>query len=130
MAGNKKVFEIHGSVKRNFCLSCDEFYDEDYILSCDGVPYCRKCGGIVKPDVVLYEEPLDDSCVDGAIKAISSADMMIIGGTSLTVYPAANLIHYFKGKYLVLINKTETTSDSIANLVIHDSIGKILQQIV
>ena len=133
-AGSQNVFELHGSTLRNYCMKCNKFYDIDFISqsknSPEKIPLCAECGGIVKPDVVLYEEPLDDSCVDGAIKAISSADMMIIGGTSLTVYPAANLIHYFKGKYLVLINKTETTSDSIANLVIHDSIGKVLQQIV
>ena len=133
-AGSKNVFELHGSTLRNYCMKCHKFYDIDFISqsqnTSEKIPLCTECGGIVKPDVVLYEEPLDDACVNGAIHAISSADMMIIGGTSLTVYPAANLIHYFKGKYLVLINKTETPSDSLANLVIHDSIGKILKQIV
>ena len=127
-AGSKEVLELHGSIHRNYCQICQTEYDLDYILESEGIPKCE-CGGIVKPDVVLYEEPLDDSCVEGAIKAISNADMMIIGGTSLTVYPAANLIHYFKGKYLVLINKTKTDFDQYADLVIYDSLGNVFKNI-
>ena len=128
-AGSRNVFELHGSVLRNYCEKCGAFYDADYIMNeenCrDGVPYCS-CGGIVKPDVVLYEEMLDDDCIRGAVEAISGADTLIIGGTSLVVYPAAGLINYFSGKDLVLINKTQTPYDSRANLVIYDSIGKVM----
>lgn len=129
-AGSRKVYELHGSVLRNTCMDCGEKYDLDYIMEEDncnrGVPVCRKCGGTVKPDVVLYEEPLDDSVVMGAIEAISTADTLIVGGTSLVVYPAAGLINYFKGKNLILINKSETGYDNRATLVINDSIGKVL----
>lgn len=129
-AGSRKVYELHGSVLRNTCMDCGEKYDLDYIMEEDncnrGVPVCRKCGGTVKPDVVLYEEPLDDSVVMGAIEAISAADTLIVGGTSLVVYPAAGLINYFKGKNLILINKSETGYDNRATLVINDSIGKVL----
>lgn len=129
-AGSRKVYELHGSVLRNTCMDCGEKYDLDYIMEEDncnrGVPVCRKCGGTVKPDVVLYEEPLDDSVVMGAIEAISVADTLIVGGTSLVVYPAAGLINYFKGKNLILINKSETGYDNRATLVINDSIGKVL----
>lgn len=125
-AGSKKVFELHGSVLRNYCMNCHTFYDGAFVAASSGIPKCTKCGGIIKPDVVLYEEGLDDAIVNGAIKAISEADMLIIGGTSLVVYPAASLIRYFKGKNLVLINKSETQADAMANLVIHDSIGKVL----
>ncbi len=130
-AGSKNVFELHGSVLRNYCMDCGEFYDIDYIMNlenCDGnIPKCRKCGGIVKPDVVLYEEALDDACMMSAIKAIQQADTMIIGGTSLVVYPAAGLIRYFSGNNLVLINKQATPYDSKADLVINDSIGKVME---
>ena len=131
---SKNVFELHGSTLRNYCTSCGESYGIDFIAEseneADKIPHCKKCGAIVKPDVVLYEEGLDDATVNGAIDAISSADMLIIGGTSLTVYPAAGLINYFHGKYLVLINRDPTPTDSIAALAIHDSIGKVLSQIV
>lgn len=128
MAGNKNVFELHGSVLRNYCSKCNSFYDEKFILESKSIPYCTKCNGIVKPDVVLYEEGLDDSIVRASIKAISEADTLIIAGTSLVVYPAAGLIDYFKGRNLILINKTVTPADSKANLVIHDSIGKVLDE--
>lgn len=128
MAGSKNVFELHGSVMRNYCEKCGKFYDLKYIVNARGVPHCE-CGGIVKPDVVLYEEPLDDNVVTGAVNAIKSADMLIIGGTSLVVYPAAGLIRYFGGKYLVLVNKSVTDKDNIADLVIHDSIGKVFSQL-
>ena len=129
-SGSKNVFELHGSVLRNYCEDCGEFYTLEYIMdekNCkDGIPFCKKCGGTIKPDVVLYEEPLDEDTINGAIEAISHADTMIIGGTSLVVYPAAGLINYFKGKNLVLINKTSTPYDDKANLVIYDSIGKVM----
>lgn len=124
-AGSKKVFELHGSVLRNYCMRCGESYSLDDIMEMDGVPKCE-CGGIIKPDVVLYEEMLDDNVISGAIDAIRSADTMIVGGTSLVVYPAAGLIRYFKGKNLVLINKSQTQYDSQATLVINDSIGEVL----
>ena len=130
MAGNKKVYELHGSVLRNYCVKCHQFYDLDYIMDeyhCKGnVPICPVCGGIIKPDVVLYEEPLDGDTMDRAISAISRADTLIIGGTSLVVYPAAGFVRYFHSRNLVLINKQETPYDSHADLVIHDSIGKVL----
>ena len=107
-------------------MSCNAFYDEKFILESKGIPTCPKCGGKVKPDVVLYEEGLDDNVIRGSIDAISKADTLIIGGTSLVVYPAAGLIDYFRGKNLVLINKTSTSADSKADLVINDSIGKVL----
>ena len=132
-AGSKKVFELHGSTLRNYCTKCGEFYDEQFILQSenapDKLPHCTKCGGIVKPDVVLYEEGLDDAIVNGAIDAISNADTLIIGGTSLVVYPAAGLINYFKGENLVLINKSQTSCDHKATLVIHQPIGQVLGQI-
>jgi len=126
LAGSKKVYELHGSVHRNFCTKCHKFYDLDYILSSDSVPVCLQCGNIVKPDVVLYEEALEDKVVSGAVNAIQKAEVLIIGGTSLVVYPAAGLVNCFRGKKLVLINKSSTPYDSKADLVIHDSIGKIL----
>jgi len=128
-AGSKKVWELHGSTLRNYCLKCGRFYDDTQLKAIiDGgqkVPLCQ-CGGHIKPDVVLYEEGLDDAVINGAIDAISQADTMIIGGTSLLVYPAAGLIRYFHGDHLVLINKSETQADSLADLVIHDSIGKVM----
>lgn len=129
-AGSKNVFELHGSVHRNYCVKCREFYDTSFILNAKDVPSCEKCGGTVKPDVVLYEEGLDDKIITGAIDAISKADTLIIGGTSLVVYPAAGLINYFTGKNLVLINKSTTSADSKANLVIRDSIGKVLSEAI
>ena len=132
-AGSKKVFELHGSTLRNYCTKCGEFYDEQFILQSenapDKLPHCTKCGGIVKPDVILYEEGLDDTIVNGAIDAISNADTLIIGGTSLVVYPAAGLINYFRGENLVLINKSQTSCDHKATLVIHQPIGQVLGQI-
>ena len=127
-AGSKRVYELHGSVLRNYCESCGKFYDAEYILNSRGVPKCT-CGGDIKPDVVLYEEGLDNETISGAIKAISEADMMIIGGTSLVVYPAAGLIDYYRGNKLVLINKAPTSRDSMADLVISGPIGEILSQI-
>ncbi|MCD8049039.1 MAG: NAD-dependent protein deacylase [Clostridia bacterium] len=127
-AGSKNVFELHGSVMRNYCMKCGKFYGLDAVTKSRGVPKCD-CGGIIKPDVVLYEEMLDDACMRGAVKAISKADMLIIGGTSLVVYPAAGLINYFDGKYLVLINKSVTAQDSKADLVIHDAIGKVFSEL-
>lgn len=130
LAGNRKVFELHGSVLRNYCMKCGEFHDLEYIMdenNCEnGIPHCRKCGGVVKPDVVLYEEALDDEVITGAVNAIREADTMIVGGTSLVVYPAAGLITYFRGKNMILINKSRTNYDNRADLVICDSIGKVL----
>lgn len=126
-AGSKTVYELHGSIHRNYCLRCGAEYDAAYIKGItDGPPPCAKCGGLVKPDVVLYEEGLNQNIVNGAVKAISEADMLIIGGTSLSVYPASGLIDYFKGDKLVLINKAPTPKDEIAGLLIQDSIGKTL----
>ena len=133
-AGSKTVYELHGSVARNYCMDCGTFYDLDYIMgesNCeDGIPRCRKCGGIVKPDVVLYEEGLDDDTVIGAVNAIRNADVLIIGGTSLVVYPAAGMVNYFKGSKLVLINKQPTPQDRAADLVIHVAIGEVLGEVV
>lgn len=130
-AGSKKVFELHGSVLRNYCMDCGRPYDAEYIMddeNCrDGIPRCKECGGVVKPDVVLYEEMLEDSCINGAVEAISRADTLIIGGTSLVVYPAAGLIRYFRGNNLVLINKQATPYDGKADLVINDQIGKVMK---
>ena len=129
-AGSKNVYELHGSVLRNYCMSCNAFYDEKFILESEGIPTCPKCGGKVKPDVVLYEEGLDNDVITGAVRAISQADTLIIGGTSLVVYPAAGLIDYFRGKNLVLINKSSTSADNKADLIIHDAIGKVLGEAV
>lgn len=127
-AGSKNVYELHGSVHRNFCMSCRRLYTAADIKSSSGIPHCS-CGGIIKPDVVLYEEGLDDACVNGALKAITEADCLIVAGTSLNVYPAAGFIRYFKGKYFVLINRDETPADKMADLVIHDKVGEILSNI-
>ncbi|MDS0528184.1 NAD-dependent protein deacylase [Clostridium sp. SHJSY1] len=129
-AGSKVVYELHGSVLRNYCMKCGTFYNEKFILASKDIPTCSKCGGKVKPDVVLYEEGLDESIIQNSIRAIAQADTLIIGGTSLVVYPAAGLIDYFKGKNLILINKSTTSADSKANLVIHDSIGKVLGEAI
>lgn len=129
-AGSKNVFELHGSVLRNYCVKCHAFYDEKFILDSKDVPTCTKCGGNVKPDVVLYEEGLDDNVIRDSVRAIANADTLIIGGTSLVVYPAAGLIDYFRGKNLVLINKSSTSADNKADLVIHDSIGKVLSMVI
>ena len=128
-AGSKKVYELHGSVLRNYCENCGKFFDINYIIESDGVPKCDKCNGPIKPDVVLYEEGLDSNTMNGALNAISNADMLIIGGTSLNVYPAAGLIDYYRGNRLVLINMSKTPMDYKADLVIYDKIGKVLSQI-
>ena len=131
MAGSKTVYELHGSVHRNYCTKCHKFFDLDSMLALDGnIPHCDKCGGVVKPDVVLYEEGLDNSTIEGAIRAISSADLLIIGGTSLVVYPAASFINYYRGKDMVLINKSSTGYDNEASLVINDAIGEVLKEAV
>ncbi len=129
-AGSKTVYELHGSVLRNYCTGCHAFYDADFILQSEGVPVCPKCGAVIKPDVVLYEEGLDDTILTASIRAISQADTLIIGGTSLVVYPAAGLIDYFHGKHLVLINKTATPADHKADLVINDSIDRVMEEAV
>lgn len=125
-AGSEKVYELHGSVLRNYCTNCGKFFDYKYILEASGIPECDVCGSVVKPDVVLYEESLDNDTVVGAVNAISSADTMIVAGTSLVVYPAAGLLQYFRGKWLVLINRDPTPADASANLVIHDKVGEVL----
>lgn len=123
-AGSKKVYELHGSVLRNYCMDCHKFYPVEDIVHSEGIPRCE-CGGIIKPDVVLYEEGLDDATVSGAVDAISKADMLIIGGTSLAVYPAAGLIRYFRGKHLVLVNKSATGYDSKADLLLQRGLGEV-----
>lgn len=127
-AGSKKVYELHGSVLRNYCMKCGKFYSAEYIKNSNGIPKCE-CGGVIKPDVVLYEEGLDDSTVTGALRAIQTADTLIIAGTSLTVYPAAGFISYFNGDNIVLINRDETPFDSKADLVFHEKVGELLGQI-
>lgn len=127
-AGSKKVFELHGSVLRNYCEACGRFYGAEYILNSQGVPRCE-CGGTIKPDVVLYEEGLDMQVMRGAIEAISKADMLIIGGTSLVVYPAAGLIDYYRGNKLVLVNLAPTSRDSAADLVVTGKIGEVFSQL-
>ncbi len=129
MAGSKKVYEFHGSVHRNYCEKCHRFYDVNYVMKTKGIPYCEECGGIIKPDVVLYEEGLDGNIMQGAINAIADADMLIIGGTSLVVYPAAGMIDYFRGKYLAVLNRDATSRDKQADLCITDPIGEVLGQI-
>ena len=128
-AGSKRVYELHGSVLRNYCTRCGKFYSAQWIKSCEGVPRCS-CGAIVKPDVVLYEEGLDQDTLMKSVMAIRGADLLIVAGTSLTVYPAAGLINYYRGNRLVLINRDETPYDSQADLVFHESLGKIFSQIV
>ena len=127
-AGSKQVYELHGSVLRNHCMRCGKFHGIEAITGSDGVPHCE-CGGIIKPDVVLYEEGLDDKVVSGAVEAIAKADTLIIGGTSLNVYPAAGLIRYFSGKHLVIINMSPTQMDGNADLLIADKIGKVFSAI-
>ncbi len=129
MAGSKNVLELHGSVYRNHCMKCGTFYDVEYMKSTQGVPRCPKCGGIIKPDVVLYEESLDSQVLQESVRAISQAEVMIIGGTSLSVYPAASLIDYFRGSHLVVINRDPTPRDSMAQLVISQPIGEVFSQI-
>ena len=128
-AGSKKVYELHGSVHRNYCMKCGKFFPPEYIRdSKDEIPVCP-CGGRIKPDVVLYEEGLDNDVVSGAVHAIAQADLLIVAGTSLTVYPAAGLVRYFRGKHLVLINRDATPMDSECDLVIHDKVGEVLSSL-
>lgn len=127
-AGSKVVLELHGSVLRNYCERCGASYDAEYILQSEGVPACT-CGGTIKPDVVLYEEGLDQKTLSDAVHYISGADVLIVGGTSLAVYPAAGLLDYYRGKKLVLVNKTPTPRDSIADLIVQGSIGEIFSQL-
>ena len=127
-AGSKNVYELHGSVLRNYCMKCHKFYDAEYVFNSDSIPKCS-CGGIIKPDVVLYEEALNEETLENSIIAIQNADMMIVAGTSLTVYPASGLINYFRGRNLVLINKDSTPYDNRANLVINESLGKVFKEI-
>lgn len=129
MAGSRNVIELHGSVNRNYCLDCGEFYGVDYILNSKGVPKCAKCGGVVKPDVVLYEEPLSDTEWSRAYMAIEEADLIIVGGTSLSVYPASSLLYNTNGKILCLINNQPTSFDSSATLVIRDDLKRVFESI-
>lgn len=127
-AGSKIVYELHGSVLRNYCMNCNKFFDAEYVFNSESVPKCS-CGAIVKPDVVLYEEGLNDNTFDGAISAIANADMLIVAGTSLTVQPASSLINYFNGKNLVLINRDTTPYNYKADLVINDGLGTVFKEI-
>ena len=126
MAGSQKVMELHGSIHRNYCTRCGKFFDAAYVKNSASLPVCDDCGGLIKPDVVLYEEGLDSQTISDAVYAISHADVLIIGGTSLAVYPAAGMIDYFRGKHLILINKSSTPRDGQADLIIKDSIGEVL----
>ena len=128
-AGSKNVLELHGSVHRNFCMHCNKFFDAEYMKNSTGIPKCDVCGGIIKPDVVLYEEGLDNDVIEQSLYYISHADMLIIGGTSLVVYPAAGLVRYYRGHKLVLINKSSTDMDSAADLVRHDPIGEVFSHV-
>lgn len=127
-AGSKRVYELHGSVHRNYCVRCRKFYGIEAVTESEGIPKCT-CGGIIKPDVVLYEEGLDDSTVENSVKAIAEADVLIVGGTSLNVYPAAGFLNYFRGSTIVLLNKSETSFDKNADLVIRDPIGQVLGEV-
>ncbi|MDO5400842.1 MAG: NAD-dependent protein deacylase [Eubacteriales bacterium] len=127
-AGSRRVYELHGSVLRNYCTRCGKFYPAEFVRDAPGVPRCS-CGGIVKPDVVLYEEGLDQQTIEKSVAAIAAADMLIVAGTSLTVYPAAGLVNYYRGSRLVLINRDETPYDRYANLVFHESLGDIFSQL-
>lgn len=128
-AGSRTVYELHGSVHRNYCTRCGAFYDAEFIKESEGVPYCTRCGGVIKPDVVLYEEGLDQNTIEGAVRAIEHADVLIVGGTSLVVYPAAGLVQYFRGDRIVLINKGSTSMDRTADLLIQEPIGQVLSQL-
>mgnify|MGYP004503034351 CR=1 FL=1 len=127
-AGAKVVYELHGSILRNYCMKCNKFYDADYVFNCKDVPKCN-CGGIIKPDVVLYQEGLDDEILNKSVKAIANADMLIVAGTSLTVQPASSLINYYMGNKLILINKEPTPYDTNANLVINEPLGNVFKEI-
>lgn len=128
MAGNKKVFELHGSIHRNYCTRCHKSFTIDVIQNSEGIPHCE-CGGTIKPDVVLYEEGLDDATVTGAIRAIENADLLIVGGTSLSVYPAAGMLQYFRGETLALINKSATPYDSNADILIQQGLGEVFEKL-
>lgn len=128
-AGSKNVLELHGSVLRNYCTKCHKFYTAEYIKESNGIPHCE-CGGIIKPDVVLYEESLNSSILDKSVEAIQKSDMMIVAGTSLAVYPAAGLVNYYRGNKLVLINKASTPYDKNADLLINEPVGKVLREAV
>ena len=127
-AGSKEVYELHGSVLRNYCTRCGKFYSAEFVKNAPGIPRCS-CGGIIKPDVVLYEEGLDQQTVEGAVHAIARADCLIVAGTSLSVYPAAGFIRYFQGEHFVLINRDPTPADKLADLVLHQKVGQVLSQI-
>ncbi len=127
-AGSQCVYELHGAVSRNYCTRCHRFYPMDAVMQSEAVPHCD-CGGIIKPDVVLYEECLDNATVDGAVRAIAQADLLIVAGTSLVVYPAAGLINYYRGRRLVLINLEPTSADARADLALHDKVGRVLEQL-
>ena len=128
-AGSRNVLELHGSVLRNRCMKCKKSFDLNYVMKAEGVPRCDECGGTVKPEVVLYEEPLDETVMNRAVHYIHNADVLIIGGTSLTVWPAAGLINYYRGKKLVLINRDSTDRDSEADLLIHEKIGRVFEEL-
>lgn len=129
MAGSKRVLELHGSVYRNYCMECGAAYDFRYMKQSSGIPRCEKCGGIIKPDVVLYEEALNQQVLTESVRAISEAQVLLVGGTSLSVYPAASLLDYFRGKYLIVINKDKTPRDSIADVVVNRPIGEVFREI-
>ncbi|MBR1458290.1 MAG: NAD-dependent protein deacylase [Oscillospiraceae bacterium] len=128
-AGSRTVYELHGSLHRNYCRTCGKCYDAKWILASSGMPHCEECGGLVKPDVVLYEEGLDNRTIEGAVNAIERADVLIVGGTSLNVYPAAGFLRYFGGKHLIIMNRDATSADSSAELIIRDKIGEALSSI-
>ena len=128
-AGSKKVYELHGSILRNYCTRCHKFFDLDYIIKSDGIPCCDKCGSIIKPDVVLYEEGLDEQTISDAINAIASCDLLVVCGTSLVVYPAASFIRYFRGDTLAIVNRDATSYDSQCDIVIHDDLVKTFKQL-
>ena len=127
-ANSKNIYELHGSIYRNYCMNCNKFYDADYVFKSDGIPTCE-CGGIIKPDVVLYEEGLDNECINNAINHLKNADLLIIGGTSLTVYPASGLINFYNGKDIILINRDTTQYDNRASLVINDNIDEVFSKL-
>lgn len=128
-AGSENVLELHGSIHRNYCMDCGAFYDAEYMSGCDGIAGCSNCGGIIKPDVVLYGEQLDDDTVGKAIKAIEEADVLIIGGTSLSVYPAAGFVNYYRGRKMILINKSKTPMDSRADYLVQGAIGEVFSRL-
>lgn len=130
MAGSKNVIELHGSVHRNYCMECGNFYDLDYIIGSENIPLCNKCNGVVKPDVVLYQETLNNQVLEDAVNYIINSDVFIIGGTSLSVYPSAGLVNYYRGNKLILINKTKTPFDNKANYVYYGNIGELFSKLL